>query len=266
MYALGTEVMISGQGAEGAWEELEQLEATLTRFKPSKLTELNQQGSLNHPPEVLLEAVEHALEIAKSTHGLVTPLILPALKWAGYKECFQAAQVEAGLPPDVADWADVELSGELIRLPQGAELDLGGTAKSWIVERISRHLSGNFVIDAGGDVWLKREELSPIDLEHPFAGESCQLLLPPGQFGIATSSLLKRAWRGGHHLIDPRTSRPLSSRWVQVTAIGPSLCTAEVMTKLIFLGAEESLEKGYVYLAFDQQGQLWRYEESWYLV
>ncbi len=266
MFALGTEVSIEGQGAEALWSELAELEATLTRFKPSALTELNASGRLEHPPTVLVEALTHALKVAKETNGLVTPLILPALKWAGYKDSFKSAQVTEGEPPAVAQWQAVRVSKDVISLPQGAELDLGGTAKTWIVERLSQHLTGEFVIDAGGDIFLKRSELSPIDLEQPFEKGTYQLLLPPGTFGIASSSLLKRAWKGGHHLIDPRTAKPLSSRWVQTTAVGPSLCTAEVMTKLIFLEAYERLEPGYLYLAFDQEGQLWRFEEGMWTV
>jgi len=43
----------------------------------------------------------------------------------------------------------------------------------------------------------------------------------------------------GHHLIDPRTARPLISALVQVTAIAPRLTDAEVLNKLAFLDVEK---------------------------
>ncbi|MGN6574478.1 MAG: FAD:protein FMN transferase, partial [Nocardioides sp.] len=52
--------------------------------------------------------------------------------------------------------------------------------------------------------------------------------------GLATSSTRARRWRTGdveqHHLLDPRTGRPVSGRWRTATATGPTSVAANVAT------------------------------------
>src|SRR5690606_25824273 len=128
-----------------------------------------------------------------------------------------------------------------IVLPPGAAVDLGGTAKSWAVERVAALLdatrgpSPELLIDAGGDVLVRSSTGAEIDLLG--AAKEWRVILPPGEWAIATSSITHRAWRGAHHLIDPRTGRPASGRWSQVTVVSASLRLAELATKLLLLGA-----------------------------
>jgi thiamine biosynthesis lipoprotein len=57
--------------------------------------------------------------------------------------------------------------------------------------------------------------------------------------GLATSGRTKRRWvRGGeeqHHLIDPRTGRPSTSRWDEVSVCGATCLAADVAAKAAFL-------------------------------
>ena len=61
--------------------------------------------------------------------------------------------------------------------------------------------------------------------------------------GVATSGITHRRWlRGGavqHHLIDPRTGRPASSRWSEVTVAGPTCLEADVAAKAAFLLSDD---------------------------
>lgn len=256
MRALGTEVTVRGVGADAARADIARLEALLTRFRPSPLTRLNQCGELLRPPRELVAALRHALRAAAVSGGLVTPLVLPALRHAGYDRSWpDVAPPRAGPPPPVAPATAIEVGPNRITLPAGAELDLGGTAKGWIVERVAHLLHGEFVIDAGGDVLIDRHALSAVEVEPPTGTPALQLVLPPGRWGVATSSLTRRAWPGGHHLIDPRTARPAASPWLQVTVVRRSLAWAEVETKRALLGAEAS--PGAFALAFDRDGDAW---------
>ena len=236
MRALGTDVSIAGDGAERVAAEVARLEAILTRFRPSPLTELNRVGRLADPPPELVEALRWALEVAIATDGLVSPLVGPLMAWHGYGRSWpDVASPRPGEPPAIASAAQVEVRDDLIVLPPDATLDLGGTAKSWIAERAAARFEGPFAIDAGGDVWLDRPEPSEIDVD-PVAGAApWHLRLPPGRWGVATSSVLGRAWPGAHHLVDPRTRRPSTGRWVQATVAARSLRLAEVATKLVLL-------------------------------
>ena len=265
--ALGTEVTISGEGQDVAAREVTRLEGLLTRFRLSHLTALNRHGELHGPPPELVQAVRHALGVSARTGGLVTPAVLPVLEAAGYASHPGTFRGEATRVPDTAA---VICTPELIRLPAGMQLDLGGTAKSWIAEQAFGHLHGDGLINAGGDVVLRQSAISAIEIARPFGDPEhlgpLYLECPPGTWGVATSSTLKRAWAGGHHLIDPRTARPLISPLVQVTVITAHLTDAEVLTKLAFLDPDRRDDvrgPAQVY-AFDHQGRfLKRHEQCW---
>ncbi|GAA4003673.1 FAD:protein FMN transferase [Deinococcus rubellus] len=252
--ALGTDIAVSGEGQDAAAQEMMRLEALLTRFRLSALTALNRHGELHRPPPELVQAVRHALNVSALTGGLVTPAVLPALEAAGYA---RRLGDHRGHATSVPDTSAVVCGPELIRLPSGMRLDLGGTAKSWIAERAAEHLLGDGFIDAGGDVVLRQSGVFAVEISRPAGGAPLYLECPPGTWGVATSSTLKRAWAGGHHLIDPRTARPLVSALVQVTAIAPKLTDAEVLTKLAFLDAEklDALQGPAQVYAFDHEGQ-----------
>lgn len=258
---LGTEVRALGRGGDRAEAEMRRLESLLTRFRPSALTALNERGAATRPPAELVSALRHALAVAEETDGLVTPLVLPALRWAGYRDAWPApARPGVGAPPAVADWRGVSVRDDSIRLPDGAEVDLGGTGKSWIAERCFELLEGEALLDAGGDVISRSAAAVAIDLAHPFGGDALQVVLPAGRWALATSGVVARAWRGGHHLIDPRTARPAETRFVQATAIHPDLRRAEVTAKLALLTPDRTsaLLDAAVVVTFDGSGAAWR--------
>ena len=252
--ALGTDITVSGEGQEAVAQEVLRLEGLLTRFRPSPLTALNRCGELHDPPPELVQAVRHALTVSALTGGLVTPAVLPALEAAGYA---RRPGHHRGHATSVPDTSAVVCGPGLIRLPGGMRLDLGGTAKSWIAEQACEHLIGDGFIDAGGDVVLRQSGVFAIEIARPAGGAPLYLECPPGTWGVATSSTLKRAWTGGHHLIDPRTARPLVSELVQVTALAQRLTEAEVLTKLAFLDAGKlsALQGQAKVYAFNHEGQ-----------
>lgn len=262
MHALGTEVVAVGDGADDALAEAVRLEAILTRFRPSALTRLNEDGRLQDPPPELVGALRHALAVAARSDGLITPTILPALEHAGYRRSWPHVVAPADDPPPTASWREIVVRDDVVELPAGARLDLGGTAKTWIVERAARRMRGEIVLDAGGDVLVDASDLSAVDVEPPPGGDPCQLLLPPGRWGVATSSVARRAWPGAHHLIDPRSGRSARTRWLQVTAVGPAPTGAEVAAKLALLDAPS--DGDHLLLAYDRDGATWtRREGDW---
>ncbi len=279
--ALGTTVTITGINSEATLEELQHLEKVLTRFTDSPLTRLNRDGVLLNPPLELVEALKHALWVADWTGGLVTPTVLSALERAGYEhswrpdadtaawknpgsETSSALILENPVTNDAAftDWRGIEVSADRIRLPAGVRIDLGGTGKTWIADRVSRMLDGDYLIDAGGDIVARQSAPFTVAVQHPFNLEPLMLELPAGRWGVATSSTITRAWNGGHHLIDPRTGRPLESRFVQVTVVADRATIAEVITKLAFLDLaafERFSDLAKMVLCFEQDGscQVW---------
>ncbi|THF87759.1 FAD:protein FMN transferase [Deinococcus sp. KSM4-11] len=261
--ALGTQVRATGQGAFAALNEVRRLEAVLSRFRPSPLTRLNEQGELLDPPTDLMLAVRHALDVARRTHGLVTPAVLGALEAAGYVGTPGDAPVRTPVPVPALD--GVLVTHEVIRLPAGVRLDLGGTAKGWIAEQAARFLGGNAVLDAGGDLHTQFTGGGTIAIETP-DGSPMYVHLGAGVAGVATSSVLKRAWTGGHHLIDPRTGCSADTTFVQVTALAGRVTVAETLAKLALLGADDVLRDlapaGTRLLAFDRHHRMHGWQDG----
>ncbi|WP_165795455.1 FAD:protein FMN transferase [Deinococcus koreensis] len=258
--ALGTQLQATGPGAALAVGEVLRLETVLTRFRASPLSTLNREGYLFNPPIELVLAVQHALDVERQTGGLITPTVLGALRAAGYDAAPGSAPGELVTVPGCLG---IDCSTHEVRLPAGVILDLGGTGKGWIAQRASRVMHGAFVLDAGGDMVIQHTRPVAVEIEHPYGGPPGRLHVPSGRHGVATSSVLKRAWPGGHHLIDPRTGRPLESRFVQATALSTGILSAEVLAKLALFG-EDALNAYEAHLglrpslwAYDAVGQLW---------
>ncbi|MBB5374573.1 thiamine biosynthesis lipoprotein [Deinococcus metalli] len=261
--ALGTHVRASGQGAFAALNEVRRLEGLLTRFRPSPLTRLNAHGELLDPPADVVLAVRHALDVARRTRGLITPTVLGALEAAGYEAAPGDSPVRDAVPVPALD--GVVATYEVIRIPAGVRLDLGGTAKSWIAEQAARFLGGDAVLDAGGDLHVQFPQGGTVGIETP-DGSPLYVNVGAGVAGVATSSVLKRAWAGGHHVIDPRTGRSADTAFVQVTALAGRVTVAETLAKVALLGADDVLRDvappGTRLLAFDRAGHVHTWQDG----
>lgn len=262
-----------------AW--LESLSDRLTRFsEESELALLNRSaGEWCAVSGVLFSVVTEGIAAACASDGLFDPTLLPLLKAIGYdrdydeiehRESGGAGELTAFV---VGQWREIELDAQRlrIRLPPDVQLDLGGIAKGWAADALlSRHLAGyaNVLVDAGGDMRAHGgptlDEPWPIAIGSPFAptdGDAASAaVLTLGRGGIATSGATGRWWlQQGlrqHHLLDPRTARPIAHLWIDghdddrepasliatATALAPTAAHAEVAAKVALLrGYPEAL-------------------------
>ena len=141
-----------------------------------------------------------------------------------------------------------------VRLPLGMEVDLGGIAKGWIVQKAAdllHRFTSACAVSAGGDIVF---EGLPADgtkwrvgIEDPRepAVSIAQLQMGPGT--VATSSVAKRSWKQGaalrHHLIDPRTGEPAVTDWLSVTVAAAEIAVAEVYAKALLIGGRNQLAR-----------------------
>ncbi len=143
----------------------------------------------------------------------------------------------------------LDLAGQRVRLPQGTEIDLGGIAKGWIVEKAAELLSTYAAVCAvsvGGDMVFKGYPMDGSDwrvnIEDPRDPTQTAAALHVGPRAVVTSSIAKRSWNQGgqtrHHLIDPRTGEPVQTDWLSVTVVSPEITTAEVYAKALLIGGE----------------------------
>ncbi len=243
--ALGGECELYGIGVEAA--TLQQAQAWiarmhdgLTRFEPhSELSRLNASRgrwfTVSPELEALLRESMRAFEISD---GLVNVAVLPALLAAGYARDFAAGPTARTLPPRIAPLPEVlHLRTGEARLASGAAIDLGGIAKGWLADRLAADLGNNVLVNLGGDLFARGGGESGEGWPVGFGGKT--LLLR--DMGAATSGTTKRAWAGGHHLIDPRTGLPARSDLSEVSVLASTATDAEIFAKVaLLLGSREA--------------------------
>jgi FAD:protein FMN transferase len=237
-------------------DELDAIDRACSRFRSdSELARVNQaRGRRVAVGPLLLEALRVALEAARASDGLVDPTVGKTLRMLGYDTTFRvvarrdAESFHASFST-VPGWQCVELDQDAatVRVPTGVELDLGATAKALACDRVAAAaaaVAGGTLVGIGGDIavagaappggWPVRiadDHAAPLDAPGP------TVAVRSG--GIATSSTTVRRWRSGsvelHHLVDPRTGRPASSRWRTITVAAGTCVDANVASTAAFL-------------------------------
>jgi thiamine biosynthesis lipoprotein len=230
---MGCEIVVAGATDEELARVralFEERDAVFSRFRDdSELNAVNGRAARLVSP-LFARMVDTALAAQRQTGGLVDPTLGTALESAGYDRDFDLLEpTDEPLGPE-AGGGRIELYGRVLVLEPGVRLDLNGVVKAAAVDDAVKLLSGPGFVAAGGDLASRRE----LDVELPGGGA---VRLVSG--GLATSGRTKRRWlRGGseqHHLIDPRTGRPSTSRWDEVTACGGTCLAADVAAKAAFL-------------------------------
>jgi thiamine biosynthesis lipoprotein len=234
---------------------VERLAARLTRFDAaSELCALNADPRRTVPASAdLRAAVRAALAGARLTGGLADPTLLGELEAAGYAasmtgrpraplgDALTAAPARrAGTPHPAARWRSVLVddAARTITRPPGLRLDLGGSAKGFVADRVAALLApgGPCAVDCGGDMRVHGGHA--VRVRHPLSGEDAAVLLLRGG-AIATSGIDARLWRAGattaHHLLDPATGRPAWTGVLTATALAPTAAEAEARAKAALL-------------------------------
>lgn len=261
--AMNTGVVLAAEETDGSAAALqatrrfvELCEQRFSRFRPeSELSALNRSaGTWFQASTDMIDLLQQSLEYHRLTGRLFDPSILPDLKRAGYdrkmdevRRSGAAAASVNGRPGLDFQSLEIDPTRRRVRLPIGMEIDLGGIAKGWIVQKASEILSAyspNCAVSAGGDIVFLGHpadgELWQIRIEDPWDSSREVTRLGVGPGAVATSSLVKRSWNQDgihrHHLIDPRTGEPAFTDWASVTTLAPSITAAEVYAKALLIG------------------------------
>ncbi|HLO29104.1 MAG TPA: FAD:protein FMN transferase [Anaerolineales bacterium] len=267
--AMNSDIVLVAEGAPSqvhsgfvaVHEFIEASEKRFTRFsEQSELSQLNRAaGSWFRSSPDFFEVMKEALYCFHKTHGLFDPSVLPSLWNAGYVHSLDEIRRTGSTPPSASPlqaststFASVELNetDSAIRLPADMQIDLGGIAKGWIAERaahVLRRYASACAVNAGGDMFLSGypdgQDSWEVGLEDPRDPDVDISILYVQEGAIATSSVLKRAWKQGersrHHLIDPRTGEPASTSWLSVTVLAPRAAVAETFAKAFLIADEE---------------------------
>ena len=271
--AMGTDahVIIVGGNDEMlaiATDRIEHLEAHWSRFRDnSDISRLNQQvGRLCAVDIDTALMIERSIELWRVTGGSVDPLVLGAVRNAGYDRTF--AEIRTGDQPSTTErttrsidprpWCpvactDIEIVRNLggadaasVRLPVGSGFDPGGIGKGVAADIIVGELMAagatGTCVNLGGDLRVSgtapRSTNWIVAVDHPQRDES-MLTLAIVEGAAATSSTLRRSWTVDgfrrHHLIDTTTGEPSRSDLVQATVVAAQAWVAEGFAKAVLL-------------------------------
>jgi FAD:protein FMN transferase len=209
--------------------ELERLVRIFSRFdETSEISRYNRDPSWQCSPE-LGEVLDLAFAARSATRGRFDPTLLAPLVAAGYDD-----DLEVVLARD----------GRTVPTGYSPGIDLGGIAKGWIADRLAEMLAatGPALVNAGGDIALTSRPHEPWVVGVPTPAGELHLALAQG--GVATSGTDRRRWRTRagwqHHLIDPRTRRPVRTDLTRVTVVAGDCAQAEVNAKRLLLAGREA--------------------------
>ena len=253
--AMGTwaHVVVHGgpaDGCERARRRIGDLERRWSRFLPdSEVSRLNggriAAAVVSRETALLLS---RAAEANRLTGGRFDARVLAAVVAAGY-DAVLVRKTHAPRGPSRTEGFDPGGIGK-------------GLAADLVVEELRAAGAEGACVNLGGDL---RVEGTPrpwiIDVEDPCGGAASLVRLGLNRGAVATSSTLKRAWEGGHHLIDPRTGDPAGSDAVAATAVAGTAWRAEALaTAAVIAGVGDGLAlleaAGVTGLVVDRRGEV----------
>ncbi|WP_063770904.1 FAD:protein FMN transferase [Streptacidiphilus neutrinimicus] len=238
--------------------ELAAIDTACSRFRTdSELSRVNAaDGAAVVVGPLLAEALDVAWQAAAESGGLVDPTVGASVIGLGYDRTFASLRPEQLGGPATSPapgWRNVvwDAARRRVRLPAGAALDLGATAKAWAADRAAQRIAAalrcGVLVNLGGDLSVAGGtpaggwRVSIADDHRAPAPDSPVVAVHTG--GLATSGSAVRAWqRGGqrlHHIVDPRTGRNPAVCWRTVTVAAPSCVAANTAaTAAMILGPE----------------------------
>ena len=203
--------------------------ARITRFdESSELSRLNAAAAWVDISPELEQLLRASLLAFEMSGGLVNVAVLPSMLAIGYTRPLTQGPTAAHL--DQAHTAPflpevLKVARGRARLAPNVRIDLGGIAKGWMADRLAERLGDHVLVNLGGDLYARGEW--PVAI-------ACKTYLLRN-LGAATSSTRKRRWGDLHHLIDPRTGLPATTRVEEVSVVAETALDAEVLAKTVLI-------------------------------
>lgn len=264
-YLMGTLVRIKAtdDGAiSAAFQEMARLERLTSKEGEGELAQLNRSARFGpvKVSEELFCLLEEAHKYRDLTRGKFDIALGRLIDLWGFDQ--QKSEVpSAEKIENLLEEREIILdrANRTVKLGQNAELDLGGIAKGYAVDRAIQILKDRGVeaalVDAGGDIriygskpgrFFSRRPFK-IAIQHP--RQESQILGAvelSGDQAVATSGDYQRYFiQNGiryHHLLDPATGRP-ARECISVTIIAPTALAADALATGVFiLGPTQGLK------------------------
>lgn len=190
-------------------------ENRFTRFRDdSEVGRINLAGEGEYKVSAeLTELLRFGLTLRDRSRGAFDPQVGAILTAYGYAKGYRF-QPEAKIKSTLGC---ISLAGRRLTIKGGAQIDLGGWGKGYLIDRIREILEDAgrkfFLVDGGGDFYgTTKADGSPwtLGLEHPLKHDEIIGLVNLAHSALAGSGVGKRKVGAFHHLIDMESKKPKS--------------------------------------------------------
>lgn len=260
---MDTYVSIEIQGKEGekaleaCWKKLEDLSIKFDRFNSeSEIYKINSNsGNWVKISNDTLDLLKKAIHFAKVSEGLFDPTIAPIMKiWGFYDKNYKIPNIkEIKDNLKKVDYKKINIEDSKVYIGKGMELDFGGIAKGYILDKLFEVLRDykieRAILNLGGQIGVYGKPLEgnswKIKIRHPRDLDNYIGIVYIGEGSIATSGDYERYFvkddKRYCHIMDPRTGYP-ASEIMSVSVIAKSATEADAMSKVFFILGKNSLK------------------------
>lgn len=231
----------------------------------SKSVETSDIYKLNHSggkpvtvDDETLYIIEKSLEFSKKSSGNFDITIMPVKELWDFKsenpKIPLDSDIEAALKK--VDYNNIVINGNDVTLRNGAQIDLGGSAKGYIADKIKEHFVKNNVkkaiINLGGNVLMIGEKspnvLWTVGIQHPDKARNESLgTVKIKDKSVVTSGVYERYFEVDgkiyHHLLNPFDGKPANNGVASVTIISENSLEGDILSTTCFvLGFEKGMK------------------------
>ncbi len=241
-----------------AFEALKKVDALMSTYKEdSEISILNREGKAQVSEETL-EVIEDAIKFSNLTDGAFDITCRPLINlWKkAKKEEKVPTEMEIEEAISLVGYQRIILEGNQIRLEKkGMQIDLGGIAKGYAVDKAIEALKKNSIkralVNAGGDLYAlgtdRQGEKWQIGVQDPREEDKIIDIIKVKDRAVATSGDYRRYFtlegKRFSHIVNPKTGLTVQDVPMSVTIIGPDATTTDALSTGVFvLGPEEGMK------------------------
>lgn len=191
-------------------QTIDEIDKTWSRFRDDSIVmSMAKKAGTYGLAESDMELLSWYHRLYEATDGLVTPLIGQTLSDAGYDKDYSLTPKATIQVTPVWDEI-ISLGKTSLTVKKPWLIDVGAAGKGYAVDKVAELLSGDFCVDAGGDIKVGDIKMD-IGLEDPRDPTKLIGVATVKNAAICGSAASRRAWDDWHHIISPKTSRPVSN-------------------------------------------------------
>jgi len=229
---------------ENIFSFLNDFSSIYSRFdSKSLITRISKNKGKYEFPESSKELFEIYSALYEITNGLFTPLIGDTLNSVGYDRNYSLKPGKLTRPET---WSIMDFKYPVLDVKKPVTLDFGACGKGYAIDKIVKilniHKISSFIVDAGGDLYLRNISNSKVGLENPLNVRQIIGVADVNNESICASALNRRTWGSYSHIINPKTLKsPVDI--IAVWTISKKAIVADALATVLFFIEPEKLNE-----------------------